>query len=168
MSIDTGKIKVWSVKGQCHVPLTKRYKKSEALESYTITGLTSLDVEGGFVWSIIKGGSNGDHYRHFMTSVCMPCLQKDDVILVDNMNFHVTGWSAEVVVTIFQELGVKYYRLPVYSPEFNPIELVWAWMKSELRKFPLECCLEKAIVEVLNRITTDFIIACYHKCGYLV
>lgn len=117
-----GKIKVWSVNG--HVPLAMRYKKSEAVESYTITGLTLLDVEGGFVWSIIEGGSNGDHYRHFMTSVCMPCLQKGDIILADNMNFHVTCWAAEVIITIFHELGINYYRLPVYSPEFTSIELV--------------------------------------------
>jgi transposase len=59
----------------------------------------------------------------------------------------------------FGELGVEMAYLPVYSPDFNPIELMWAYMKSVLRKLKARTgeALMDAAVQALDCVTPELI-----------
>ncbi len=37
-----------------------------------------------------------------------------------------------------QENGVERKKWPVYSPNFNPIENEWAWMKQQMKSMVIE------------------------------
>jgi transposase len=65
-----------------------------------------------------------------------------------------------------ESLKAKYYRLPAYAPELNPIELVWAYLKHMLEKRTLKTDLLAAVKEILSSIDHDFIMDLYIKCGY--
>jgi transposase len=52
-------------------------------------------------------------------------LQKDDVLLMDNVPFH----KSPIVKRFYQEVGVKLLFIPPYSPWFNPIELCFSIIK---------------------------------------
>jgi len=160
-----GRISVWSRKGFPFV--LEKLKKSEVIEAYTITGLTLLDNEKPLVYDIINGASNGENFTDFFTQQCNGCLFKGDTVIGDNMNFHVEGWSCDVINEVLSDKGVKYYALPKYSPELNPIELVWAWLKQRLRKTPLSKDLLTATTDILNSLTTEQVLATYQDCGYL-
>ena len=74
------------------------------------------------------------------------------VIVMDNLRVHV---NARIPAAIEEEGHIIRY-LPPYSPDFNPIELMWAVLKAWIRRWHLYtrefCCnysefLERAIRE---------------------
>lgn len=58
--------------------------------------------------------------------------------------------------------------LPAYSPDFNPIEQVFAQLKAHLRGVAARSCeaLIEAIGDGLRRVTTSHIHAYYRHGGY--
>lgn len=52
------------------------------------------------------------------------------VIVMDNAAFH----RKSKLFTLAEKAGHKLIFLPPYSPELNPIENFWAWLKKRLRK----------------------------------
>ena len=56
-------------------------------------------------------------------------LPSDCVIVMDNAAFH----RKERLASIAKDYGHTIIFLPPYSPEFNPIENFWAWLKARLK-----------------------------------
>ena len=51
------------------------------------------------------------------------------MLICDNASFHKAKWLTEWVSTQKEWLRLEF--LPAYSPDFNPIERLWRWIKSE-------------------------------------
>ncbi len=68
-----------------------RYKKTDCVEKYTISAVTTLDHDLPLIFTIITGYSNGPHYESFMIKEVLPILKRGDTIIVDNQNYHVKG-----------------------------------------------------------------------------
>ncbi|MDR1066380.1 MAG: transposase [Clostridiales bacterium] len=49
---------------------------------------------------------------------------------MDNDAFHRKKW----LISLVESRKHKIALLPPYSPEYNPIENFWAWLKCKLRK----------------------------------
>jgi transposase len=66
------------------------------------------------------------------------------------------------------EKGVKILFLPPYSPDLNPIEMMWSKVKSVLRR--LKAKIFESLIEGLkvafNEISKKDIVAWFDKCGY--
>jgi transposase len=62
------------------------------------------------------------------------CLLKeipsDSVIILDNASFH----RKSEIYRLAESAKCLVLFLPSYSPEYNPIEKKWAWLKKKLRK----------------------------------
>lgn len=62
------------------------------------------------------------------------CLLKEigdsKVIVLDNATFH----KKSVLPNLSKRYGCEVLFLPPYSPDLNPIEKKWAWLKKRLRK----------------------------------
>lgn len=69
-------------------------------------------------------------FEFWFSSQLLPSLDKGTVIVMDNASFH----SKKRLVSAAQEAGCSLLFLPPYSPELNPIEKFWAWLKRFLRK----------------------------------
>lgn len=54
----------------------------------------------------------------------LPVLPDDAILILDNASFHGKEFQA-----LLEKHGVKYMRLPPYSPDLNPIELLFGWLK---------------------------------------
>lgn len=66
---------------------------------------------------------------------------------------------------VSDKVGVAMVFLPAYSPELNPCELVFAQLKSNLRKIPYRRGpLLDLIMEIAPRISMDNLINYYAKC----
>ena len=65
----------------------------------------------------------------------IPSLEKDDVVIMDNMRSH----HAKIVTELLDKAGISYLYLPPYSPDLNPIENV---VKNEIlsQKEESPCC----------------------------
>jgi len=62
------------------------------------------------------------------------CLLKEvnngSVIILDNATFH----KKSVLPDLAKRYGCEVLFLPPYSPDLNPIELRWAWIKRKLQE----------------------------------
>ncbi|MBF0351394.1 MAG: transposase [SAR324 cluster bacterium] len=57
-------------------------------------------------------------------------MRTDKILLIcDNATFHKAQWLTDWVKQ--QQSWLQLEFLPPYSPDFNPIERLWRWMKTE-------------------------------------
>ena len=76
----------------------------------------------------------------------MPLLPPGSVVIMDNASFHRKG----ILRQIASHYHVMVLFLPPYSPEYNPIEKLWAniksWLKKNMRNYDFfEDALEAAL-----------------------
>ena len=60
----------------------------------------------------------------------LPAVKPGSVIVLDNATFH----RKSVLPGLAQRYGCSVLFLPPYSPDLNPIEKKWAWLKRKLRE----------------------------------
>ena len=85
------------------------------------------------------------------------------------------SWTIYVPITLRQSpmpLQLAEHQLgtcPPYSPDFNPIELLWAFIKRKLRRLKLRQVepLLAAIAKLLRRVPQSHFSRWFDNCGYL-
>ena len=77
-----------------------------------------------------SGTMDSSLFEAWFSTQLLPSLDKDTVIVMDNASFH----SKKRLISAAQNAGCSLLFLPPYSPELNPIENFWAWLKRFLRK----------------------------------
>lgn len=76
-----------------------------------------------------QGAVNGAIFLRFVRTRLLPWLRRGDVVFLDNLNIHKMLLVREAI----RSVGATPIYLPTYSPELNPIELLWAHVKRGLR-----------------------------------
>ncbi len=72
---------------------------------------------------------NAQRFRRFILHLKRE-MRTDKILLIcDNATFHKAKWFQEWASTQCSWLRLEF--LPGYSPDFNPIERLWRWMKTE-------------------------------------
>lgn len=79
---------------------------------------------------LIKGAMNGESFLAYIEQCLVPTLNRRDIVVVDNVPFHKVAGVEEAIRTV----GASLRYLPKYSPDLNPIELVFHPLKAFLRK----------------------------------
>lgn len=79
---------------------------------------------------MIKGAMNGEAFLAYIEQCLAPTLRREDIVVIDNVSFHKVAGVEEAIEARRAEL--RY--LPQYSPDLNPIELVFHPLKTVLRK----------------------------------
>jgi transposase len=69
-------------------------------------------------------------FEYWFENALLKSIPKYSVIVLDNASFHRKGR----LHTLAEETDCEVLFLPPYSPDFNPIEKFWAWLKRNLRK----------------------------------
>jgi transposase len=103
-------------------------------------------------------------FAEYIKTQLKPTLADDDILLLDNSSVQ----KSKLVVDTLRECGIKLLWLPRYSPDFNPIELLWSYMKSILRKLKARTREkpDEAIKFALESVHLEYISHCFHHCGY--
>ena len=126
-----GGISVYTRRGMDHYD--QRFKRGETVQAMTIFGLTNpTDLQTPLIWRIVDVHGTGEEYFTFFRRDCLGLLHSCDSIVVDGAAFHVYGDFYEAIATVCHVLEINYYKLPTYSPELNPIEVIWAIFKRRL------------------------------------
>ena len=137
-------------------------------ETYTVNLMVCLDRSPFFFYNIISGASNGIHFADFVLNVAAPTLMRDDIFIFDNVRFHVEGGPSLLVQAFLNILGVQLYSLPPYSPELNPTELVFSFLKRCLEyKHDFQDPIHAAIGDCLDQLKPHHINKFYAHRNYL-
>jgi transposase len=75
------------------------------------------------------GSVKAPTFRRFVRRTLVPWLRAGDLVIMDNLNIHKGVAVREAII----EAGATPVYLPTYSPELNPIELLWGWLKRVVR-----------------------------------
>jgi transposase len=129
-----------------------------------VTCLAALTPTGIRAPLVIEGAVDGQVFRQWLREWLLPTLERGTTIVLDNLNVH---RNLDVRVAI-AAAGCHLRYLPAYSPDFNPIELVFAKLKTHLRGIAARAFapLVAAIGDGLARITTTDIAGYYRHCGF--
>jgi transposase len=73
---------------------------------------------------------NGRIFETWIETQLAPTLSPGDVVILDNVAFHKSPRAEELV----KARGAWLLFLPAYSPDLNPIEMVFSKLKTLLRK----------------------------------
>ena len=60
----------------------------------------------------------------------VPILKPNQVVVLDNATFHKSPKTKKLI----EAAGCTLLFLPPYSPDLNPIEKFWAWLKAQINK----------------------------------
>lgn len=78
---------------------------------------------------------NSDIFHGWVQEVLIPELPKESVVVMDNATFHKRQDTQELL----ESHGHQILWLPPYSPDFNPIEKTWAWIKRKRQDWRVDC-----------------------------
>jgi transposase len=115
----------------------------------TLTFLAGLRCDRIDAPCVIDGPINGASFLAYVEQLLVPTLKPGDIVVMDNLGSH----KGQAVRQAIRAAGAKLFFLPPYSPDLNPIEQVFAKLKTMLRK-AAERTVEatwKRIGSLLNR-----------------
>ncbi len=118
----------------------------------------------GLTWTkavapmVLDGPMDGRSFEAYVAQMLIPALPPDAIVVMDNLSAH----KSPAIARLLHEAGAELWYLPPYSPDFNPIELMWSKVKTTLRraKARSQKALWKAIAEALEEITPE------DSCGF--
>ena len=97
---------------------------------HTLTFLAALRCDRIEAPCVIDGPINGRIFLAYVEQLLVPTLRPGDIVIMDNLGSH----KRQAIRRAIQDAGAKLLFLPAYSPDLNPIEQVFAKLKTLLRK----------------------------------
>lgn len=131
---------------------------------HTSTLVQAISLDGTRAAMVLDGPVNGLCFTGFCKQYLAPTLHVGDMVVMDNLNSHKAAGVREAI----ESVGAAVVYLPPYSPDLNPIEMIFSKLKQLIRSqrprtYP---DVVEATAHALSFITLDDIQACYEHCGY--
>ena len=79
---------------------------------------------------VIDGAMNGETFVAYIEQYVVPTLTPGDIVIMDNLTVHKVAGVEKAI----EAAGASLKYLPAYSPDLNPIEMVFSKLKALLRK----------------------------------
>jgi len=130
----------------------------------TSTLIAALGIEGVRCSTLVDGAVNADVFEAFAEQVLVPALRPGDVVVLDNLSSHKRARTRELI----EAAGDELVFLPPYSPDLNPIEMVFSKIKHRLRSLACRTVekLWSSMRSVLDEVTASDATNCFRHCGY--
>ena len=129
----------------------------------TTTFIAGLRLEGLVAPLVFDGPINAVTFEAYVEQFLVP-LRPGDIVVMDNLSSH----KRPRVAALIEAAGASLLHLPPYSPDFNPIEKLFAKFKALLRK-AAERTIEGlwiAIGKTLDRFTPRECANYFEAAGY--
>lgn len=142
----------------------RAYDLREFYRGRKVTVIGAIKRTGVVAIRIIEGSMKGDDFKAFIQVDLAPKLEVGEVVVMDNLNSH----HRPEIVEAIEALDASVTYLPVYSPEFNPIEMMWSQIKSFVRLFRTKGmeALTGVIEVAISLIDSEFLNHWFTKCCY--
>jgi transposase len=96
----------------------------------TLTFLAGLRHDRIVAPLVLDGPINGEAFTAWVEQCLAPTLVPGDVVILDNLGSH----KGSPVRRAIRKAGAHLFFLPPYSPDLNPIEMMFAKLKALVRK----------------------------------
>jgi len=129
-----------------------------------MTAVAAIRLDGLTAPFTIDCPMDGEIFSTYVQRVLVPTLRKGDVVVMDNLSAH----KRPQIKQLIEAAGAMVLYLPPYSPDFNPIEMIWSKVKGLLRTFAARTIdvLHEAFGKAIAAVTPGDIHGCFRHCGY--
>ena len=128
------------------------------------TLVSSVRLDGTQAYEFFQGSLNGKNFLSYVKNTLIPTLKKGDIVVMDNLSCHKVKGVKEAI----EEAGASVLYLPPYSPDFNPIEMMWSKMKALLRNWKTDTpeLLHSVIPDAFSSVSVSDISGWFTASGY--
>ena len=128
------------------------------------TLVSSVRLDGTQAYEFFQGSLNGKNFLSYVKNTLIPTLKKGDIVVMDNLSCHKVKGVKEAI----EEAGASVLYLPPYSPDFNPIEMMWSKIKALLRNWKTDTpeLLHSVIRDAFSSISVSDISGWFTASGY--
>lgn len=126
--------------------------------------ISSVRLDGTSACMTIEGATDTAVFQAYVREVLVPALRAGDIVILDNLGAH----KNEQTLALIAQAGAEVRFLPAYSPDLNPIEMMWSKVKALLRKAEARSHDEllRAIATALRAVTPQDALGWFAACGY--
>lgn len=131
---------------------------------HTTTMLAAIGADGARAPFVLEGAIDGAAFEIYVERILAPTLKSGDIVVMDNLSSHKNANARKWI----EAAGATIWDLPPYSPDLNPIEMMWSKVKALLRKAKARSFEElvQAVGAAIQAVTTKDIHGWFNECGY--
>jgi transposase len=122
----------------------------------TTTFVAGLRLDGVVAPLVFEGPINAQVSESWIEQFLVPTARPGDVVIMDNLSSH----KGPRVRALIEAAGATLSYLPPYSPDFNPIEMMFSKLKALLRK-----AAERTIEELWRAIADCIPLVTPRECA---
>ncbi|XP_065908769.1 uncharacterized protein [Dysidea avara] len=137
-----------------------------------ISTIAAISCSGLICYDKFTGNVSGDEFYDFVRGSLIPNMNpyngtnENSILVLDNCSIH----YIEETLSLLRTSGIFVIFLPPYSPDLNPIELTFSYVKQYLQEH--EAIIQAAnnisdvITSAFDNITINQCTNWIHSCGY--
>ena len=152
------RLRGWAVRGE------RLHASAPSGHWQTTTIISSIRLNGDTAALAIEGPTDTAVFQAYVRDILCPTLRPGDTVVMDNLSPH----KNEATLALIEQAGATVAFLPAYSPDLNPIELMWSKVKQWLRSAEARTweTLMTAIAAALANVTPQDAANWFAHCGY--
>jgi len=130
----------------------------------TSTFIAGLCDDSLLAPGVFDGAINGELFLAYVEQALVPTLRPGDTVIMDNLGSHKVAGVRQAI----EATGARQLFLPAYSPDLNPIEMVFSKLKAELRKQAIRTvdALWAALGDIADALAPQECANYLRHCGY--
>ena len=126
--------------------------------------ISSVRLDGTSACLAIEGATDHAVFHAYVREILVPTLRPGDIVVMDNLGAH----KSPATLALITAAGAQPRFLPAYSPDLNPIEMMWSKVKAFLRA--AEARSEQELLETialaLAAVSASDARGWFAACGY--
>lgn len=137
-----------------------------------ISAIAAISCDGLVAVELKRGTVDSEFMYDFIRGTLIPRMHTFDglspksIVIMDNCSIH----HVEEIKELFNAVGIVVFFLPPYSPDFNPIEECFSYIKYYLKEhdelLQILHTPETIVRAAFNSITSDHCTGWINHCGY--
>jgi transposase len=128
--------------------------------------ISCIGLSGVVSFDITEGLTETNKFNDYILNLIYK-IPKGSALILDNASFH----RCETLLATIEMCGRFLLFLPPYSPDLNPIEISYGWLKRMLKQSLIGSStfndLILMIANIYSSITKELCVAWYDRCFYL-
>jgi transposase len=131
----------------------------------THTMLSSIRLDGETECLMFEGAVDRAMFEAYIEQILGPSIRPGDIVIMDNLAPH----KSQTARSFVESRSASCLFLPAYSPDLNPIEMMWSKVKQILRSLKARTQEElfDAVAKALSMVTADDAQGWFTSCGYI-